>query len=120
MPYGTALDSTRRYIEKRAAQSNISLDKIGLDGELPEVNDSDPEWPSVPSGTYNIAVIFGGALDEEFTLVGTLYEVNVADWIAEQCREEAANQGGETWEVIVSEFSWDEPGTVRYRVSDSE
>lgn len=121
MPYGTISENTRKWIELRAAQSNIPLEKLGLD-EYVHTNDCpagvDEDEDCICNGadnTYEISVIFGEALDESF-YVTTDYEVNIADWIAEDCANEVLKQPGESWEVIVTEPN--DSGVVRYRVSD--
>lgn len=99
-------ESTRDYLLMRATQGGLTSDQIfGT-----ETEDTDP--------AATVAVIFGGALDEEFPFWDSMYAVNVADWLAEQCAEESARQGGEDWEIIVSEYIPDDAGSVLYRVTD--
>jgi hypothetical protein len=104
----TMYQSTREYLETRATQSGLSWEQVVGN----EQEDTDP--------AAVVAVIFGGALDEEFCLWDTMYAVNVADWLAEQCAEESARQGGEDWEIIVSEYSYEDVGSVLYRISDTD
>jgi hypothetical protein len=119
MTYGTMHDTTRKLIERRAAESNIELSKLGLEPDLNTWFDDEFQLKvgvELPANLYEISVIFGGALDEEF-LVWTDYEVNIADWIAEQCREESEKQDDETWEILVSEWMPEDSGPVRYRTA---
>jgi hypothetical protein len=121
MPYGLMHRSTQTFLIAHAVRSgwvspNIDFDPTpGHDTDCTK-RDDDADCCSRPyaDDVYEIAVIFGGALDETF-YVGGIYEVNVADLLAEQCREEAAKQDGESWEIIVSEPN--DTGVVRYRVS---
>lgn len=126
MPYGIMQESTRELITRRAAQSGIPIERLGLDPDFDKWYDDKGEPKGgtfaeigalFPDNLYEISVIFGGALDESF-YVETDYEVNIADWIAEQCREESDKQGGEQWEIIVSSYMHDDCGPVRYRVTD--
>lgn len=123
MPYGGIQKSTRDHLAKRAEQSGVPFDKLGIEvwTHQPDCNGSVAEDTCTCNGadnTYEITVIFGGALDEEF-FVTTDYEVNIADWIAETCAEEAAKQDSESWDVIVAEPGGEgATGVVRYRVSD--
>lgn len=121
MPYGSVLETTRKWLTKRATESNISMDKLGLE---PDMSFEEYEDQSAPDNLYEISVIYGGALDEEF-YVQTIYEVNIADWIAEQCAIESRRNGTpgeplEQWEIIVSEYAFEDAGTVRYRVSSED
>lgn len=81
MTYGTIHSTTRDYLTVRAIQSGLDTAKLGLDP-------SDENIDETVGCTFEISVVYGGALDEEFTVV-TEYEVNIADWIAEQCESEA-------------------------------
>ena len=116
MPYGTITKFTREYLTKRAAESNIALDKLGLDYEFPE---EESELEKLDNW-YEISVIFEGALDEEFYVV-TDYEVNIADWVAETCRDEhEKSQDKLGWSVTVfrADTGDDDDPTVIYRVTD--
>lgn len=119
MPYGNMLETTKQYIERRAAESAVSLDMLGLEPNIPEPDEADEYWPDT-DGIYTVAVIFGGALDEQFDIGPTIYEVSIADWIAEQCAEEAAKQDGEGWEVIVTEYAYEDGGCVHYVTRSDE
>jgi hypothetical protein len=83
----------RDHIEARMQQSNVDPKKVGLDVEDLE-----------PGKMYREVVgIYGGALDEEFFLDG-IYEVNVADWLAEFYEGIALTSGSnEDWQVEVYE-----------------
>lgn len=97
MPYGTVSDETRKYVEMRAAQGNVS-DMIDLESDAPDA--------------YTLDIIYWGALDESFS-IGRPYAVNVADWVAELLQEQTDSGILETgfWEVYV---------TVSYPCGDSE
>jgi hypothetical protein len=117
MPVGTIHKTTRELIERRAKQSNIELSRLGLEPDMDTwLDDEGNIKAELPDNLYAITVIFGGALDEEF-FVWTDYEVNIADWIAEQCAEESRKQGGEQWEVLVTEWIPDDAGPLRYRTA---
>lgn len=89
MPYGTISDETRKYVEMRAAQSNV-LDRIDLESDAPDA--------------YTLDIIYWGALDESFS-VGCAYAVNVADWVAELLQSQTDSGILETsfWEVYVTQ-----------------
>jgi hypothetical protein len=93
MPYGTISASTREYVESRAAESNISFGKLGID-ESEEVT---------------ISVIYSGALDEEFDM-SSHFAINVADWIAEDLA-----RMNEPWTVTVTQY-----GDEVYRTASNE
>lgn len=121
MTYGIMSSSTQALLAEHAVKSGWLYPQIDLDptpGHEPDCKqrDDDADCCERPyaEDVYEIAIIFGGALDESF-YVGGIYEVNIADLLAEQCKEEAAKQDGESWEVIVSEPN--DTGVVRYRVS---
>lgn len=157
MPYGTMSPDTREYVEKRARESGIDLEKLGLEvfehneNCLVQVSETlnqvceqlakvatvdtrqreaidaiqscvaileDYSSDCICDGSgqdcYDIAVIVEGGLDEDFS-VKTIYEVNIADWIAELLQEQASAQGFGSWEVIVTESG--DSGVVRYRCS---
>lgn len=131
MPYGTILEATKTWVLDRAAQSGITPDQLGLDAPAPSCGleghemdeDCDCESVEIPDDLYQISVIFGGALEEEF-LVRTMYEVNIADWIAEYntfvCQlGVSAGKTAEDWEVTVYNYAHSSgEATVRYRVTD--
>lgn len=135
MTYGSMHDTTRVYLIERAKQSNITLDKLGLDPDL-SFEEAPGDEVAIPDNLYQISVIYGGALDEEF-YVQTIYEVNIADWLAEQCSLESQKNyelsvragiehddsslvapAPESWEVIVQEYAYEDAGPVHYRVTD--
>jgi hypothetical protein len=152
MTYGSISPATKEYLEDRASETGILVDKLGLDVlvhttdcaigvaqvmsqlEIPHhavakselaarkiealkwLDDQDCSCDGDVNWSYSVSIIFGGALDEEF-YVTTDYEVTIADWLADQCREEVrTKQPGEQWEIIVSEVG--DTGVVRYKVSD--
>lgn len=118
MPYGSMHETTREYLIKRAQQSSVPLEKLGFDPDM-SFEESLEEDVHAPDNLYQISVIFDGALDEEF-YVQTDYEVNIADWIAEQCAEEATHNEGASWEIIVQEYAYEDAGPVRYKVTDEK
>lgn len=91
MPYGTIADTTREYVEQRAKESGVSVEKLAIE-ESEEVT---------------ISVIYEGALDEEFDMAYH-YAVNVADWIA----EDLSRMNG-SWLITVTQY-----GDELYRVSN--
>lgn len=95
--------STRDYLLKRATESGLKWEQLAVDFE------EDP--------VYEVSVIYGGSLDEDFYLGDTGYEVNIADWIAELCAREASTDS-ESWEILVTEYLEEDAGPVRYRVTD--
>jgi len=107
MPYGIASSNTIEVLEDRSGQANIDFDKLGVEPEFDIENDD-------LDGIYQLSIIIGGALDEEF-YIKTIYEVNIADWLAEDLRDSKIE---EPWEIIVSEVAYEDAGTVRYRVTD--
>lgn len=82
-------DEVKQYLVKRAEQSNV-LDRIEFE---PVEFGSDKSY-------FQITGIFGGALDEEFVVSG-MYEINVADWLAEVYMSE---DSPETWMIDVYQF----------------
>lgn len=114
MPYGTISQATEELLKRRAGEGNIPVEKLGLDPEMPSIPDR------IPDNLFAISVIVNGALDEDFYVL-TDYEVNIADWIAEDLRETARVQEStpnaiEDWEVLVTEVVYEDAGPVRYRV----
>lgn len=116
MPYGTISTVTRDWLVARAARDGITEDQLGLEPELPDLESEAEEVP-IPDNLYEISITFDGALDEVF-YVQTDYEVNIADWLAEQCAEESAKQEGESWRIDVAFYSIsdDYPGEYKYWV----
>jgi len=112
MPYGTPSVETVECLHLRAHQGNLDTDKLGLN---PEIDYEKPE--SWPPNFYEISIIVGGALDEEFYVV-TDYEVNMADWIAESLRDDPNMVEGETWQVMVHEVMYEDAGILKYQVTD--
>lgn len=112
MSYGDILDTTRELLLRRAQQSGVPAEELGLDGSVPE-SDDDTDWPDT-AGFFQVSVIVSGALDEEFTIGPTMYEVNIADWIADELPRDC------TWEIIVSEYSYEDAGAVHYIVRSGE
>lgn len=96
-------DEVAQYITKRAVQSNV-LDRIDLNPD---------EYVSGYSYAQ-ISGIYDGSLDEEF-VVGNLYAINVADWLAEFYRDEDDPEA--PWEIIVSELL---PGALVECAGDDE
>lgn len=117
MPYGSMHGTTEDWLRKRCKES-------GLDFEAAVHPDGQPETDGADTtGYYTVSVIFGGALDEEFCMGPTIYEVNVADWLAEQCEYEALKQQPspeypkDEWEILVHRF--DDPD-CHYRVTSED
>jgi hypothetical protein len=108
MTYGSVSEETKELLYLRAHQSNLETDKLGLN---PDFDYEDPE--SWPPNLYEISIIVQGALDEEFYVV-TDYEVNIADWIAEDLRD---NNAGD-FDVMVNEVMYEDAGILKYRVTD--
>lgn len=108
MPYGTPSVETVETLHLRAHQGNLDTDKLGLN---PEIDYEKPE--SWPPNFYEISVIIGGALDEEFYVV-TDYEVNMADWIAESLRDSHVTD----FSVMVHEVMYEDAGILKYQVTD--
>lgn len=84
--------STAQWLYKRAADGNLTIDR--LEFEPAEYHDE--------KSYFQITGIYDGALDEEF-VVGGNYEINVADWLAEEyarCRE----LNGGDWTIDVYQF----------------
>jgi hypothetical protein len=116
MTYGTISEATKLHILKRAEESGIAEFKLGLDFEFPEDLDFYAEqvnW-NQPDNLFEVSIFAGGALDEEFTILSD-YEVNIADWIAETLR---SNEEVEDWEVLVTVWTYEGGGAVRYRVNN--
>jgi len=109
MPYGSVSEETRELLYVRAHQGNLETDKLGLN---PDVDYDDPE--SWPPNLYEISIIVQGALDEEFYVV-TDYEVNIADWIAEDLRD---NEYVSDFVVMVHEVMYEDAGILKYTVTD--
>jgi len=84
MPYGSVSEETREYVEKRAGEGNVSIEKLELE----------------TSDEVTISIIWEGALDEEFDMAYS-YAVNVADWIAELLYETYPDNSD--WEILVSQ-----------------
>src|SRR4051812_28788785 len=100
MPYGTVRPETRQHIESRMREEGIPLEAIKWEPDM-FFEDSRSEDP-IPEDLYEIAVIYGGALDESFCII-TCYEVNLVDWIAEMCMTESlADADHESWSVIAT------------------
>ncbi|MDP8971201.1 MAG: hypothetical protein M3N52_12050 [Actinomycetota bacterium] len=102
----------RSHVIRRAQQCGVALERLAL------------EPASEDDERFLVSVIVGGALDSEFSLGDTMYEVNIADWLAERfrgnvdpaCDPSAAEglAGGESWQIIVSDMA----GDTHYSVSD--
>jgi hypothetical protein len=109
MNNGELREHTLDWVTKRAIQSGVSLDKLGIDPDLDEYLDEDGATrPGVtlPDNLFIITILYDNSLDETFCILGD-YGVNIADWIAEDCENEATD--GEYWKVILSAYS-QEPG----------
>lgn len=81
-------DTTFTLLKERAEQGNLEVEKLGL--RPSEITDD----------TFFFVVWFDDFLDEHF-LANTLYEVNIADWLAEDCRREARVQHVQQWRIEV-------------------
>lgn len=82
MTYGIVSTETREYIERRAAEGNVSEHvKLEYKG----------------TGGFVLSVTVDGARDEEFR-IGPTYEINIADWVAELLSETCDSS---LWEVEV-------------------
>jgi len=107
-------DEVREYILERAKQSNIDPDKLDLE-----------PGPIIPGKLYRqVTGIYAGALDEEF-FMAFLYEVNVADWLAEFYENVASESGSdEDWQVDVYQAFYNGEdlniGDLIYRKSSSD
>jgi hypothetical protein len=114
MTYGTMLVTTRIYVEERAKEANIAFEDLGIDPEWYETE----EGHIIPEFVREIAVIYGGALDETFYL-DAKYAHEVCNWIADQCRECAVEDDGESWTVILSVPGYEDSETI-YKVSSDD
>lgn len=115
MPYGTASEDTKVLVARKMMnEAGVKPEHLIIEPELPsfeDMTDSECEEYFNKHSLYNVAVIIDGALDEEFTIEG-IYEVNVADWIADDIE---ASHPDKAYEVIVSEFVLEDAGSVHYR-----
>ena len=143
MTYGSMHRATREYIGERLKQSNLTWSKLGIEPCM-EIEERGDELayctlpndhnsvgaprnmrahlfllPGTQTEIYEFSIICDGALDEEFCAV-TMYEVNLADWLAEHCRKSIEDEEIENFEVIVTNYVFDDAGEVRYRVSSWE
>jgi hypothetical protein len=128
MTYGHMLAATRQYVETRAVGENIELEKLGLEPEWQECHscidsdtclDGECEDGSIrPRFLREIAITYNGCLDETFYL-DDLYAVNVADWLAEQCRELAEATDDYSWEIVVT-IPHPDDSTEIYKVSSED
>lgn len=99
-------EHSRKYVVKRATESGVALDKLALDLENVYNKPADQ--------VVEVAVIWDGALDEDFYM-DRLYAVNVADWLAEECANESeADPDHPSWEVLVTEYVPDDAGSQVY------
>lgn len=88
------------HLRNEAARNSLTLAQLGIDHD----GESLASTPA-PFG-YEIIVEFDGATYDRFLIGPTLYENTVADWIAEQNRQLAAegfteSQGDIVWSVAV-------------------
>lgn len=117
MPYGTVRPETREHILLRAHQSGIDVSKFTFEPSFDFEDDPTVNGGVQPDDLYEFSVIYGGALDESFYMLTDVYEVNIADWIAELLRTESeADADHGDWSVIVTEYAYEDAGVQRYRV----
>lgn len=85
MPYGIISEGTKRFVEMRAEQNNVS-GRINLEPVLC-LNGNEGVCAyicgCVTSGIFTVSIIIEGALDEEFEIFAGGFESNIADWIQE-------------------------------------
>ncbi len=128
---------TKDYIQNHSRLCGIEPNKIAVDPCLEEFGDDgsitycirqenhegdchfvSPDMLDI----YEFFVVYDGAVDEEFYAI-TIYEVNVADWLAQSCRDEVENYDGEylpTWSVEVYNFPRTEGDSPKYKVSSED
>lgn len=75
-----------------AKSAGLKPKDLGLDSE---------GNPSNQAPRFEFFVEYGGALDESFLVGYTMYEVNMADWIAQDLAAQSVRDGGESWTVEV-------------------
>lgn len=129
MTYG-AMHTTTKELLQTAALEQGWFDKVTWPDELDweEIEDEG----DVPENLYQFAVIFEGALDEEFYLA-TDYEVNIAELLAQSCRDEAASalrnddsveidyhESTPAWEVVVTEYAYEDAGPVKVKITSGD
>lgn len=114
MTYGLPQKFTNDLIEWRAFQERIT--KFQIAPPLPTEEELDA-GEQLADDVFEVSVICDGFLDEEFT-VKSMWVVNIADWIAEDCM--AAKERGdiEDFEVLVHEWNPWEAGDLVYRTTD--
>lgn len=107
-------EATREWLYRRSNQSAIPFWKLGLDVWF----DSDREPIGYPNGdVYHVAVFIDNVLSEDFECAG-MYEVNIADWIAEALDDAYVNGAIHSWHVIVSEYVYKGVGEIVYSLSE--
>lgn len=95
-------------IRERARRSNIGEANLALEPENEE------------NQKFLVTVLIQGAVDDEFYLGDTIYEVNVADWIAENLQGLGElNSDVEDWEVLVTVDNFG-AGETHYRISSED
>lgn len=115
MPYGTIRQITKDHLLARAKDSGLMEVDLGIEPEWDEESNE-----PLPDNLYEIAVIYGGGLDESF-YIQTDYEVNIADWVAEMLKQESeADADHADWSVIVSTVTLNDTSETHYRVSSDD
>lgn len=105
---------TQEYLKRRAEQSGLKYEDLGVDPDVSFLFHDEDEEVSIPDNLFTITILFDGMLEEEFYLWSD-YEINVADWLAEDCERIAGKD--EDWEVIVCPYVIDDAPPVHYKVS---
>lgn len=136
---------TRDMINTRAEQANVTDRYVEPCQSLPPYVDSDhsvyyctksydhvngktlderrhrwTELKDIPN-LYTFTITCDNSVEEEFQLI-TDYEVNIADWIAEDLQDAVSHDDIESWEVKVAayRFSSEEKEEVKYAVRSGE
>lgn len=107
-------EATKEWLYRRSNQSAIPFWKLGLGVTF----DSDGEPIGYPNGdVYHVAIFIDNLLSEDFMCAG-MYEVNIADWLAEDLAEKYGNGEITSWHVIVSEYTFEGVGETYTRVGE--
>lgn len=107
MPYGIMHDETKKYILDRASRDNITPKKLHLE----------PDEGANPTRLVEVSIVIDGTLDEEFT-IGSLYAVNVADYLGEHLNEIKSKHDIADWSVEVYAALRTDGDSPIYRITD--
>lgn len=95
-------EATREWLYRRSNQSAVPFYRLGIDSD---------------ASVFTVSVLIDGSEDEAFECTGP-YEVNIADWIAEQLAEIKDAHNIHDWCVCVRRYTSEGTGDLVYGVTD--